>query len=95
MDASTFGVTIIGSGEAGTHFERLQAGDLVFFDADPLDGPAIDHVGMFLGQDEAGHWRFVSSRKSPNGPTMGDLHGASLLDGTGLYARSFRSARRL
>jgi hypothetical protein len=26
---------------------------------------------------------------------MGDYNGASLLDGTGLYARSFRSTRRL
>jgi hypothetical protein len=73
----------------------LQTGDLVFFDADPSDDPAIDHVGMFLGRDEAGRSRFISSRKSPNGPTLGDVHGASLLDGTGLYARSFRSARRL
>jgi hypothetical protein len=23
---------------------------VVFFDADPSDGPAIDHLGMFLGQ---------------------------------------------
>jgi cell wall-associated NlpC family hydrolase len=96
MDASTFGVTIIANGEvAGAALERLQPGDLVFFDADPLDGPAIDHVGTALGRDEAGHPRFISSRKSPDGPTLGDLHGASLLDGPGLYARAFRSARRL
>jgi cell wall-associated NlpC family hydrolase len=96
MEASRFGVTIVAGGDASeTRFGRLQAGDLVFFDADPDDGPAVDHVGMFLGLDQGGHLRFVSSRKSPNGPTLGDLHGASILDGTGLYAHAFRSARRL
>jgi hypothetical protein len=94
MEAATFGVTIIPAGPAPA-LDRLQTGDLVFFDADPTDGPAIDHVGMYLGRDEAGHVRFLSSRKSPNGPTFGDLHGASILDGPGLYAKSFRSARRL
>jgi hypothetical protein len=96
MAGSPFGVTIISDGEpAATLLGRLQPGDLVFFDADPLDGPAIDHVGMALGRDEGGHLRFISSRKSPNGPTLGDAHGASILDGAGLYARSFRVARRL
>jgi hypothetical protein len=74
--------------------DRLQPGDLVFFDADPSDGAAVDHVGIFLDKDRDGHLRFISSRKGANGPTLGDDHGASLLDGTGLYARSFRSARR-
>jgi hypothetical protein len=96
MAASTYGVTIISEGEpVAERLDRLQVGDLVFFDADPLDGPVVDHVGMALGRDDAGHLRFVSSRKGPNGPTLGDDHGASILDGAGLYARSFRSARRL
>ena len=43
------------------------------------------------GQD---NHRFISSRKSANGPTLGDTNGKSLLDGTGLYAKSFRAARR-
>jgi cell wall-associated NlpC family hydrolase len=73
----------------------VQAGDLVFFDADPEDGPAVDHVGLYLGRDDGGHLRFLSSRKGANGPTLGDTRGASLLDGAGLYARAFRSARRL
>jgi cell wall-associated NlpC family hydrolase len=94
MDAATFGVTIIANGQPAA-LERLQTGDLVFFDADPGDGPAVDHVGMYLGRDDAGHSRFISSRKSPNGPTLGDVHGASILDGAGLYAKAFRSARRL
>jgi len=50
---------------------------------------------MYLGVDSGGHHRFVSSRKTANGPTLGDLGGKSLLDGTGHYAVSFRAARRL
>ncbi|MEO7665185.1 MAG: NlpC/P60 family protein [Candidatus Limnocylindrales bacterium] len=73
----------------------LQPGDLVFFDATSTDGHAIDHVGIFLGLDSQGHDRFLSSRKTANGPTLGDLGGRSTLDGTGLYATSFRSARRI
>jgi hypothetical protein len=96
MDASSPGIVIISNQQAPPMtMDQLQPGDLVFFDADPTDGPAIDHVGMFLDKDEAGHYRFISSRKNANGPTLGDDHGASLLDGTGLYAQSFRSARRL
>jgi cell wall-associated NlpC family hydrolase len=73
----------------------LQPGDLVFFDAATADGTRIDHVGIFLGRDSAGHDRFLSSRKTVNGPTLGDVGGRSILDGTGLYAVSFREARRL
>lgn len=96
MDASTFGVVVLpNTGAVPADLGRLQAGDLVFFDADPDDGPAVDHVGLFLGRDDGGHYRFLSSRKSANGPTLGDLRGASILDGNGLYARALRSARRL
>lgn len=76
-----------------TDLARLQPGDLVFFDASPSD--EIDHVGIYLGPDDAGRHRFISSRRSSDGPTMGDYRGASLLDGEGLYARSFRATRRL
>jgi cell wall-associated NlpC family hydrolase len=90
------GVLIIpDSGKQVTDFDRLQAGDLLFFDADPGDGPVVDHVGMYLGIDSAGRRRFVSSRKVANGPTLGDVGAASVLDGSGLYASGFRSARRL
>lgn len=75
--------------------EGLYVGDLVFFDAATDDGSDIDHVGMYLGTDIDGHPRFISSRKSNNGPTFGDYGGKSTLDGTGLYARTFRAARRL
>ncbi len=88
-------IPIASAGSQVTDFRRLQPGDLVFFDASTDDGTAIDHVGVYLGVDEGGHQRFISSRKSADGPTMADLRGASLLDGTGLYARSFRATRRL
>lgn len=78
-----------------TSFDRLQPGDLVFQDATSDSANAIDHVGIYLGPDDAGRHRFISSRRSINGPTMGDFRGPSLLDGTGLFARSFRSTRRL
>lgn len=83
----------LGAPPAG--MEGLQAGDLLFFDADPGDGPQIDHVGIYLGRDSAGHERFISSRKTANGPTLGDLGGRSILDGDGLYAKAFRAARRV
>ena len=73
----------------------LRPGDLVFFDASIDDGTQLDHVGLYLGIDTSGHPRFVSSRKSVDGPTMGDAGGNSTLDGTMLYARTFRAARRL
>ncbi len=78
-----------------TDFSSLQTGDLVFFHAKPeTHAPQIDHIGMYLGQDTAGHYRFISSRQTIDGPTLGDIGGSSLLDGNGLYARSFRAARR-
>lgn len=88
-------VTIPDGGAQVVELERLAAGDLVFFDAATDDGTAIDHVGLYLGVDSAGHHRFVSSRKVADGPTFGDLGGRSTLDGDGTYATSFRAARRL
>jgi hypothetical protein len=70
-------------------------GDLVFHDASTNDGADIDHVGIYLGKDDRGGHRFISSRKTANGPTMGDAGGVSLLNGNGLYAKSFVAARRL
>lgn len=96
MDAASPGIiTIANSGAVPTSRSILQAGDLVFFDASTDDGTAIDHVGIYLGRDGAGHDRFLSSRKTADGPTMGDLGGKSILDGTGYYATAFRSARRI
>jgi cell wall-associated NlpC family hydrolase len=83
------------SGDQIKDFSQLGVGDLVFFDADDNDGTRIDHIGMYLGPDAGGHHRFISSRKGANGPTLGDYKGKSILDGIGLYAKSFRAARRL
>lgn len=73
----------------------LTAGDLVFFDASTDDGTRIDHVGIYLGVDSAGAPRFLSSRATVDGPTMGDVAGRSTLSGIGLYARSLRAVRRV
>jgi cell wall-associated NlpC family hydrolase len=90
------GVTVItDGGKAPAARSSLQPGDLVFFDASTVDGTRIDHVGIYLGPDTAGHDRFISSRKGANGPTLGDVNGRSILDGSGLYAIAFRAARRL
>lgn len=78
-----------------TDLSGLDAGDLVFFDSAEDDGVAIDHVGMYLGVDADGRHRFISSRKTADGPTLGDVGGVSVLNGTGFYARSFRAVRRL
>jgi cell wall-associated NlpC family hydrolase len=76
--------------------DRLQAGDLVFFDSPSDDDGRIDHVGIYLGVDNGGYHRFVHSRRSANGPTLGgDEHGPSILDGDGYFARGFVSTRRL
>ena len=94
--ASGPGVLVIANtGLQVVNFAPLRPGDLVFFDASTDDGTQIDHVGMYLGVDAAGKHRFISSRKSIDGPTLGDYRGASILDGTGLYARGFRAVRRL
>lgn len=98
MEASAPGVVTVahsGGTPSAKALAALAPGDLVFFDGSTDDGTAIDHVGLYLGRDSAGAPRFVSSRKTVDGPTMGDVGGRSLLTGGGLYAASWRSARRL
>ncbi|MCX5607578.1 C40 family peptidase [Streptomyces sp. NBC_00047] len=78
--------------------QQLQPGDLVLFNADSGDDTVtvtVDHVGIYLGLDAAGKRRFLSSRKTGNGPTMSDLGGASLLDGTGTYAKKLHTVHRI
>jgi cell wall-associated NlpC family hydrolase len=88
-------------------FAKLQMGDIVGFNADPDDdppgGPArLDHNGIYLGRDDHEHYRFISSRKKSNGPTMGDFHGSSILDcpeppkpcDPWYYPSAFRAVRR-
>lgn len=74
----------------------IQIGDVPHFDADTSDPVAgqLDHNGIYVGVDSSGHPRFINSRKTPNGPTLADLGGASTLDGAGTYALSLRLIRR-
>lgn len=77
-----------------TNYGVLQPGDLVFFEVE--DGPdQLDHSGIYLGQDDRGHHRFISSRERIDGPTLGDVGGTSLLDDGGHYSTAWRAARRL
>jgi cell wall-associated NlpC family hydrolase len=83
------------TGEPSRAYELLQEGDLVFFHSDDPDPDVIGHSGIYLGVDSNGDHRFVSSRVTVNGPTMGDVGGASILNGSGYYAEQFLAARRL
>lgn len=83
------------TGERARQYDLLQPGDLLFFNAGPVQNAHIEHSGMYLGVDNLGHHRFISSRAQANGPTMGDLAGASTLDGDGYWAVRYRTARRL
>jgi NlpC/P60 family len=98
MAASGPGPVLFGDGarsapstdELGT----LQAGDLLFF-AEGSDPSSVDHCGIYLGADQYGRRRFLSSRMGANGPTFGDAAGMSVINGTGIYSRAFRGARRI
>ncbi len=95
MHSAGPGTLVLDSPKRPTSLSSLLAGDLVLFDASTDDGTLVDHVGIYLGKDSAGAPRFVSSRKTVDGPTMGDVGGRSTLSGTGLYATSLRAVRRL
>lgn len=95
LDSASGVVVLPNAGAQATDLGSLAPGDLVFFDAATNDGTQIDHVGIYLGRDTAGHARFISSWKMADGDTLGDNGGRSILDGTGLYAVTFRAARRL
>ncbi|MBB5129807.1 hypothetical protein FHS32_006601 [Streptomyces albaduncus] len=90
------GIIVAQAADAAPPLTALQIGDVPHFDADSSDAVAgqLDHNGIYVGTDAAGHPRFLNSRKTPNGPTMGDLGGASRLDGTGTYAATLRLIRR-
>ncbi|WP_052594237.1 NlpC/P60 family protein [Luteipulveratus mongoliensis] len=81
------------TGVRPTNLAALRPGDLLFFSTEG-DG-IINHVAFYLGIDSAGRRRFFSSRKTFEGPTMGDVGGVSVLDGNGYYAVGLRSARRV
>jgi cell wall-associated NlpC family hydrolase len=93
--ADATGIILIpNTGAQVTNLDLLDVGDLVFFDVESDDGPRLDHVGMYLGSDTAGAHRFISSRKTVNGPTLADKGGRSVLNGPGTYPHRFRAARR-
>ena len=94
-ESATGIILIEDAGTRPTDLDILDVGDLVFFDVESNDGARLDHVGMYLGTDASRAHRFISSRKTANGPTLGDAGGRSTLNGTGTYARRFRAARRL
>ncbi|HEY2673157.1 MAG TPA: NlpC/P60 family protein [Rugosimonospora sp.] len=73
---------------------QLQPGDLVFF-ALHSNPRYLSHAGMFLGEDNQEHLRFISSRSTVNGPTIGDVGGVARLEGRGYYPRALRKAVRL
>ena len=95
MAGSAPGTVLVSSPTRPALPTALQAGDLVFFDASTTDGTQIDHTGIYLGSDSSGRARFISSRQTADGPTLGDVGGASILTGTGYWATAFRAVRRL
>lgn len=83
------------TGKRATNIDRLLPGDILLFNAGPVQNTHIEHSGIYLGVDDRGHRRFISSRTQANGPTMGDLGGESILDGSGHWAVRLRTARRI
>ena len=82
------------TGKRAANIDRLLPGDIVLFNAGPVQNTHIEHSGIYMGVDDRGHRRFISSRTQANGPTMGDLGGESILDGSGHWAVRLRTARR-
>jgi cell wall-associated NlpC family hydrolase len=87
-------VVVENRGTPARDYARLQPGDLVFFHTEG-DSRRTDHSGIFLGVDDTGHYRFISSRSKADGPTFGDKGGEALLDGGGYWSVRFRTARRI
>lgn len=83
------------TGQSARDYDLLQEGDLVFFSHGKEAGPTIQHSGIYLGVDDSGHHRFMSSRVKADGPTFGDLGGESLLDGPSYWSARFLTARRI
>lgn len=96
QSASGPGIVVASSPSSAPSLTNLQIGDVLYFDADPTDPVegTIDHCGIYMGLDTNGHPRFISSRKTLNGPTMADVGGNSRLDGSGNYATRLRKYRR-
>ncbi|MFC9987884.1 hypothetical protein ACFXKV_04535 [Streptomyces globisporus] len=91
------GVIVAQATGAAPALTNLRIGDVPHFDATSGGGEVegqLDHNGIYLGVDSLGQHRFINSRKTPHGPTFGDLGGASRLDGGGTYATALRIIRR-
>ncbi|MFF8599462.1 hypothetical protein ACF065_26355 [Streptomyces sp. NPDC015232] len=95
LAASGPGVVIAQATGQAPPLDGLRIGDTVFFDTDE-SSDAGGHIGIVLGRDADGRLRFVSSRKTPDGPTIGDVGGRSVLDGEPgeLYTAKLRVIRR-
>ena len=108
-DSALGKVIIPNTGSMIVDFDELSPGDLLFFDLDisrkdkKRDKYGIDHVAIYLGLDAEGRHRFVSSRREPNGPSMGDVGEPPVLNRyvrsgnlyePALYTRAFRAVRR-
>ncbi len=77
---------------------RVRVCDVPFFDATNGGDETtnqLDHNGIIIGYDQNDDLRFISSRKSIDGPTFADLGGQSIINGTSnLYTTSLRRVRR-
>jgi hypothetical protein len=95
MQSAPLGAAIASNalGSPQTRF-LVQPGDLLLFSTDGAK-TAVDHVGIYLGVDDAGQQRFIASRGTPDGPSFGDSSGRSVLDDDGPYAAGLWGIRRL
>lgn len=99
MDSDGPGIVIASNESAAPSLTDLRIGDVLFWDAtngSDEESNESDHVGTYYGVDTSGNKRFISSRKTINGPTIGDLGGASIIDSVtnNLYTTRLRKIRR-
>lgn len=80
------------AGEAPKSLDNLLPGDLVFFAL--RSDTHMSHSGIYVGKDQDGHMRFISSRTQINGPTFGDFRSRSIID-TGIFRQRLRRVIRL
>lgn len=73
--------------------KQLLPGDILMFATDMQ--PNLNHSAIYMGRDDRGNHRFMSSREAVNGPTMGDFAAPSIIDGHDLFAANFRAVRRI
>lgn len=81
------------SDKAPESLTGVMPGDLLFF-ALHDDESTITHSGIYIGDDQNGDQRFVSSRTSQNGPTFGDFNTKSIFN-SGYFRRRLRRVIRL